>query len=463
MPIMQAIRRWTPTAIFLILGIVGAYILMNKEWAQMQWEIPGRPSEYPFAQQMRPYLIAVACFLPFVISIIYQCADIMDRYVSRLWMEAFFMCTAILITIFILGDFAENVNDLMDLPNPVLSSLRFYLAQMPMIMNLILPYTLLMGTLWCLSKLSAGSEITGMLQSGKSLLRINLPILIGSSFVALYFGIFGFHWAPNATLYRTLLFDSISAQSNKDAPPRGSVFKNDTQKRIWRIGEPAYIDNPGRPIKNVHIEQFSAPGKLEYELIAKEASWNAESRMWSFKDAVKRVHHDLRDQDLTKIPTFETVPTGNCELPFEETPWQIIAPTTKTESYGTPDLLETLKTDTNAKIRRMMRTEWHVRIAKVFSCIILTFIAIPSAITFQRRSPMAGIGIAIFLAAFMLFLYEFFPTMASAGYLPPWLGAWMPNILYLIIGIKLFQSKLAHRSILEATQSWLKHRHEHKS
>lgn len=62
---------------------------------------------------------------------------------------------------------------------------------------------------------------------------------------------------------------------------------------------------------------------------------------------------------------------------------------------------------------------------------------------------MSGIGIALFLAAAMLFLYEFFPTLASAGYLPTWLGAWMPNIIYTIIAIRLFQTKLAHRSFME--------------
>ena len=49
----------------------------------------------------------------------------------------------------------------------------------------------------------------------------------------------------------------------------------------------------------------------------------------------------------------------------------------------------------------------------MFSCIILTFIAIPSAITFQRRTTMSGIGNALLLAAAMQFLYEIFPTLAS--------------------------------------------------
>lgn len=110
------------------------------------------------------------------------------------------------------------------------------------------------------------------------------------------------------------------------------------------------------------------------------------------------------------------------------------------DTQGTPALQELIKSGTtNARYLRSLQTEWHVRIARIFSCIILTFIAIPSAITFQRRSAMSGIGIALFLAAAMLFLYEFFPTLASAGYLPTWLGAWMPNIIYTIIAIRLFK------------------------
>lgn len=67
----------------------------------------------------------------------------------------------------------------MNLESPLEGTFRFYLSQLPMILNLILPYTLLLGTLWALTKLSSSSEITGMLQSGRSLLRINSPVIIG--------------------------------------------------------------------------------------------------------------------------------------------------------------------------------------------------------------------------------------------------------------------------------------------
>lgn len=442
-------RQWSAFLILLALGGIAAWFLMPREWSQMQWEIPGTPSEYPLAQLLRPWLILLGCFLPTGGMLLYNRADIMDRYVARTWFSAFIMCTAILTLIYIIGDFADNVGDLMNLESPLTGAFRFYVSQFPMILNLILPYTLLLGTLWALTKLSSSSEITGMLQSGRSLLRINAPVIIGSIFAAFYFGIFGFHWAPNSTLYRKLLFSSLS-QSKKEQESRSTVYKNDSAGRIWYLGNPPGIDSPGEPFKQVRVEQFSAPGKLEYELFAKEASWDPASRTWTFLHAIKRTSPQQAPRRLNDVPLFSGSAYQTLKEQYPETPWQLISPNVRVDTQGTPALQEIIKAGTtNARYLRSLETEWHVRIARMFSCIILTFIAIPSAITFQRRSTMSGIGIALFLAAAMLFLYEFFPTLASAGYLPTWLGAWIPNIIYIIIAIRLFRTRLAHRSFME--------------
>ena len=442
-------RQWFAFLLLLALGGTAAWFLMPREWSQMQWEIPGTPSEYPLAQLLRPWLILLGCFLPALGMLLYNRSGILDRYVARTWFTAFIMCTAILTLIYIIGDFADNVGDLMNLDSPLAGTFRFYLSQLPMILNLILPYTLLLGTLWALTKLSSSSEITGMLQSGRSLLRINAPVIIGAVFAAIYFGIFGFHWAPNSTLYRKLMFSSLSQNKNDDAS-RSTIYKNDAESRIWYLGDPPGIDSPGEPFRQVRVEQFSAPGKMEYELFADEAMWDPASRTWTFRQAIKRNYSQEEPRQLNDVPVFAGQEYQTLKEHYPETPWQLISPNVRVDTQGTPALQEIIRSGTtNAKYLRSLQTEWHVRIARMFSCIILTFIAIPSAITFQRRSAMSGIGIALFLAAAMLFLYEFFPTLASAGYLPTWLGAWMPNIIYTIIAIRLFQTKLAHRSFME--------------
>ena len=417
----------------------------------MQWEIPGTRSEYPMAQTMRPILISIGCFLPALGAFIYAFLGIMDRYITRQFLTSFLLCTGILSLIFILGDFADNANDLGDLENPLVSTLYFYLLQMPMILNLVLPYTLLLGVLWVLTRLSGSSEITGMLQSGRSLIRISAPILIGSAFVAIYYGIFGFHWGPNATLYRKLIFSSISSTRNVNSNPfaMASRYKNDMTQRIWNIRIPPTISSPGAPLVDVHVEQFSTPGILEYEIFAESATWNPFTREWTFNNADFR-RHPSNPTSLKIVPEFTSEHHPTLTKKFSETPWQLISPTFRVDTIGTPTLSNMLNTySVNSKMVREMRTEWHVRIAKIFSCIILAFIAIPSSVTFQRRSPMTGIGIAIFLAAAMLFLYEFFPTLASAGIFPSWLGAWLPNIIYALIAIYLFRTRLSMRSLRE--------------
>lgn len=451
------LRRFSPAIILFVLGAVAACILMNREWSQMMWQIPGTPNEYPLAQLLRPWFISIGCFLPALAALIYAFCDIMDRYITRLFLSSFFMCTAILSIIFILGDFTENASDLSSFDNPLLGTLRFYLMQMPMVLNLILPYTLLLGVLWTLTKLSSSSELTGMLQSGRSLMRLTAPILICSGFVSIYFGIFGFHWAPNATLSRKLLFASMSDSRKLDEDPNAQAirYRNDSDNRIWNIRIPPSIDMPGAPLQDVHIEQFSSPGQIGYELFAAWASWDRVERVWTFHRAIRRIHPPK--ENLTSIPVFDPSVSDTIKMDFEETPGELISQTRRPDAQGTPEIVNQLKNSAlNDKLSRSLKTEMHVRFARVFSCIILAFIAIPSAITFQRRSPMAGVGIAIFLAAAMLFLYEFFPTLASAGYLPIWLGAWLPNIIYACIAAWLYQTRLAMRTPLE----WFKMRRE---
>ena len=447
---LTKLKAFFPFVILLVIGSLVSYFLTDREWTQMQWELPGTKAEYPLAQTMRPILISIGCFLPAVAYLIYACSSILDRYMAKLFFEKFVLCTSILTLIFILGDFAENANEFAEFDNPILGTVRFYILQLPMMLNLFLPYTSLLATLWTLSKLSGGSEITGMLQSGRSLLRITFPIIVGAVFVSAYLGIFGFHWAPNSTLYRKLLFASLNTTKNLETNPyaKSCRYKSDKANRIWNIRIPPNIDSPGAPLKDVHIIQFSAPGIINYELFADSATWNSATRTWSFNNATKRVHPQRTS--INDIPEFtgDLVPVLHTD--FEETPWQLISPFFRADTQGTPAISELLNNKTtDTKTSRILLTEWHVRIAKIFSCILLAFIAIPTSITFQRRSTMQGIGIAIFLAAMMLFLFEVVPTLATAGLLPCWLGAWLPNIIYLLIGIYLFQSRLAMRTVRE--------------
>ncbi len=450
---MSFIQRILPALILLVLGALLALYIVPIELEQMRWEVPGMPSTYPVEQLCRPVLLALLCFLPFIGAVCYAFMGTMDRYMTRNFVSYFLMCTLILLLIYILADFTENMERFRSrFEDPVLQALHFYGTQLPMFLYQILPYTLLMGTLWCLSKLCGGSEIVGMLQSGRSLLRVCRPIFIMAALVSLAYGICGFHWAPSGSQYRQLV---MKKQTNPDGSPMPIVYRSDATSRIWRITSPAPVTSPGAPMRGVTIDQFDPKvrGRQLKQFRAEQAVWDKESSTWTLSNVYVRemVAPGVRPKD----DAFEESLT----VDFAEKPYQIISPghDGRIDSMGTSALYEYISSGAGSREdRRKKRTEWHVRIARIFSCMVLVLMAIPSAVTFQRRGTMKGIGIAVLLAALMLFLYRVFPSLGEAGVLGAWLSAWIPNFLYILIAIYFFLKNLAHRSAAEWLRAKLK-------
>lgn len=451
------LRRLAPVLLFLLLGTGLALLVVPKELEQMHWEVPGMPESYPLEQMMRPILLLILCYIPLLGAIIYACMGTMSRYMTRGFLTYFFLCTGILLMIYILADFTDNMERFNSrFENPLPQILSFYGTQLPMFLYQILPYTLLMGTLWCLSRLCATSELTGMLQSGRSLMRVCVPIFIYGGLVSLVYGICGFHWAPNGALYRQI---ALKQDRTSQGEPVPIIYRNDATDRIWRITDPASIEAPGEPMRDVVIEQFDPQqqGRLVYQLRAESAQWNKSDATWIFYNAYQR--NVISFDDASNFA--ESQPQNDSFSPsltkdFAEKPYQIISPSSSggNDSIGTSALYEFLASESGSKqVRAQLRTEWHLRIARIFTCMVLILIAIPNAITFQRRSAMKGIGLALLMAALLLFFYRVFPTLGESGILPAWLSAWVTNIVYTLVAAWLFNKNLAHRSVGEWLQS----------
>ena len=427
-------------------GTVLAYFLVPGELDQMRWEVSGMPESYPIEQKCRPLFLLLLCYLPFIGSLIYSFMGTMDRYVSRVFISYCLLCTFILLLIYMLADFTDNMERFRTrFDDPLLQAGFFYLTQLPMFLYQILPYTIMMGTLWGLSRLSGSSELTGMLQSGRSLLRICMPVFIFATIGSVAYGIFGFHWAPNGSQFRQLILKQEKTADNQAAP---IIYRSDAFARIWRVQHPATFQNPGEPMRGLVIEQFNPEnsGHLLFQLVAESASWNKQDSTWTFKEVYTR---DMADPS-TRPSDEKYSPELTCS--FAEKPFQIIAPTqnNRIDAMGTSVLYELIKTGSGSTMDHCRYlTEWHVRIARIFSCLVLVLLALPSAITFQRRSPMKGIGIAVLLAALMLFLYRVFPSLGESGLIQAWISAWIPNVIYIAIALYLMHANLAHRTLKE--------------
>lgn len=438
------------------LGFALASYLIPTEAAQMSWEIPGEPTDYPVVHKIRPILIGIACFIPAFIALLFCFAQTLDRYMAASLLRSFGLTTGIIFLIWLLGDFSANVSDIVANDSPFRSMFKFYANQLPMVGVLILPYSLLLATLWALTMLSRSSEITAMIQSGRSLARLTLPMIIIGFCVTVYTTIFNYQWAPSANLYRRLAFNENQRNkaSKNESLPAPIIYRNEKDNRIWNIRYFPTLGDPSSPFHDIHVEQLSSPGRLKTEYFAESCSWNPSQKSWTFHNVIVREHGDHE----TDIPTFtseKSIPS--LELDFRETPWLLITPGTRIDTRSVPDLhLRLTQGILGERDRLQFETHRQLRFAQGFSAFVLLLLAIPCGVSVSRRGGLSGIGIALGLSGCMIFGFEVFPSLSSAGYIPPFLGAWLPNIIFLFIAFYLFRTRLSHKNMKDYYQAMKK-------
>jgi lipopolysaccharide export LptBFGC system permease protein LptF len=187
-------------------------------------------------------------------------------------------------------------------------------------------------------------------------------------------------------------------------------------------------------------------------ITADSAAWQPMTHYWILRGAQKRVFDDA------PYPHFEQeVPDPLIVKNWEEVPTQIIRPGLPAEQLGIPDLNDWLEAnpDGNQNSRGGHLTQWHYRWSQPFNCLIVVLLAVPLGVVFSRRGTGGGVAMAIFLCAGMIFVTNVFLNLGDAGYLRPALAAWLPNLVFGILAIYLFQRRLAGRPIYQTLTKFL--------
>lgn len=437
-------KFWLPF-ILTILGIGVAFILAPLEQLRVNDHLLGFPDESKQAHGIRPLLIIVLCLLPAVAAFIHSLSNTIDRYLTREFLRCFSICfTAFLAMLFLM----EMQNHASEMKRAEIHEVvSFYLIQIPGLLSIIIPYSLMLSLLWCLGKMSKSQEIVSIIQSGRSLTRIMLPFIVAGLFLTLTTGIFSYHWAPYAEGYKRSMLKALRGEPNTAAENVG--YGDPSLNRVWTVGRFPRHFAQGEPLENVTVSLTSDDKQISERIISQSALWEKKRSQWVFKNVTHWQYLDANGEKLEiPIGTFLDESTHN----FSETPWQIIRPGLKPEQLGIPELSSWIQNhpDHPLSFKRAYKTWWHFRWAQPAICLVIVFLAAPLGISFSRRGPGGGVAVAIFLSAIMLFCSEVFPTLGESGHLPPILAAWLTNIIFLFVAFILFYRRASGRPIYQS-------------
>src|SRR5207244_13385491 len=100
---------------------------------------------------------------------------LLDRYVIRNFLQVYLYCIAGFISIWLIFDVSDNISTFIDERVSLLLVARYYATQIPQVLIILLPVSLLLSLLFALGRLSRSHEFLSMLSAGMSRARVRMP------------------------------------------------------------------------------------------------------------------------------------------------------------------------------------------------------------------------------------------------------------------------------------------------
>jgi lipopolysaccharide export system permease protein len=354
---------------------------------------------------------------------------IIDRYIIRKFLGTFFFCLVLIMTIAVVFDFAEKIDNFMEKEAPVRAIIfDYYLNFIPYFATLFSPLFVFISVIFFTSKMAANTEIIAILNSGMSFRRMMLPYFLSALVIALFTYLLTNFVIPKANLNRSV-FENKYYRATTTRVPVMNIHRQVFRNVLVYMESFNPISQAGR---NFTIEKFGEDGRLESKLTGNMVRYDTASSKWVVINYYLRKITDKEDI-LTQGDRIDTTLTINpSDLSMGP---GFVGTMTYNELNNYVSQLRLQGSDE----LNLFLIEKYRRFANPFAVFILTLIGV----SLSSRKVRGGIGMNIGIGLGLSFSYILFMQFASQfslkGNLSPMVAMWIPNIMYAIVALVLYK------------------------
>ena len=312
---------------------------------------------------------------------------------------------------------------------PLPSVAEIFFFTVPLALSYTLPMSVLLGILIGLSRLAADSEITAMRASGMGIwtfLRALSLFVIAAWVMALFNGLYV---APRAQAALAHLEDRL----------KGSQVSFEIQPRVFYEGFPKlvlYVQDvksaQGAAVwKGVFMANLSDAANPKITL-AREGIVISEGQDRLHLHLIDGSEHetDPKDANRYSISTFQQTDIP-LDLPSTEN---------KPDDSLPADLMDTWvlwqkSGRVDPALARWYLIAFHKRFALPTACLVLALVGIPLGLSSKKSGKSGGFVLTILLVFTYYVISLIGVSLARQGKVTPWFGAWLADIMFLVLAI----------------------------
>ncbi|HZE18836.1 MAG TPA: LptF/LptG family permease [Candidatus Angelobacter sp.] len=351
----------------------------------------------------------------------------LDRYLLREQIISLLMGLTFFVAIFIVVDVFQKLDSFLDNKVPLLLVVHFYIVSIPSIVTTVLPMSMLLSCLLALGQIGRHNELTAMQAAGIGLTRIVLPLYVFALLVSAAVFVTNETLLPKLNAERNRIYKGdIKRENLEGASVRTNLAYLGTDGRTFLIRAYNIPEKTMREVVIQEIRQHTLNGRID----AESAAWV--KGHWVFHEGfIRRFdrdgEHAAHFNELV-IPGLQEVPESFAKA--EEEPealsyWEL-------QKY-----IQRLR-QSGSRVQKYV-VDLDLKVSFPLTNLIVVLIGTALAIRVRRGGLAISFGLAVFISFVYYALIRIGQAFGHSGTLPPFLGAWLGNIVFGGLGLELLR------------------------
>lgn len=392
----------------------------------------GRVPTSPWGEEYF-YPLLVLFILGVVVLVAQRFMLILDDYVLRRFVSLLLLILSSFLVLTLIFNFFELLSDIVRNKASFLTIGAYLLNQIPAMLYLVTPLSVLLAVLVSFGLMQKSNEITAMKATGVSVYRTLIPILAIATALAGGLFLLDQWYLPYANKRVETLRNAI----------KGKPAQTYLHPSKWIFGENNH--KSGDTPRRIYYYEFYDPERNEFggfssfeldphtfqitrRLYAGRARWADTLQKWVFEKGWER---QFSGDTVSSFKQFEVSTFADVTEPpnyFHKDVRQY----SEMNYEELRNYIRDLQQSGFDVVR--LRVQLQKKVAFPLITLVMAVLALPFALSAGRRGALTGVAVALLITVGYYVTAGLFEAMGNVSQLPPLLAAWMPDIIFGLAG-----------------------------